>query len=207
MANITVSTDIDTLLQSADNAAALSNLGVTLDSITDNGSTTTNNVTVGSKFATGNNVATGGTSIAIGGSGNVASGSNSEVLGSDNSTASSQGATIVGGSNNANAGTWSSTLGGLNQSVAANANRSAIIAGFSHNMNHTDSVILGGSGITTDSNGTVFVDTLDVKRSVYISQITAADPDKSGKCQLWVNATGDLYLTLPNGTDRQIAFV
>tara|TARA_R110000796_G_scaffold73590_1_gene165413 strand:- start:6 stop:212 length:207 start_codon:yes stop_codon:yes gene_type:complete len=54
---------------------------------------------------------------------------------------------------------------------------------------------------------TAYVDNLDVKSSVYINQITAAGADKPGKCQLWVNSTGDLYLTLPNGTDRQIAFV
>ena len=145
--------EINTALQPAD---------PTLDSVTDNGSTTTNNVTVGSKFATGNNVATGGAAIAIGGVGNTASGSNSDIIGSDNSTASGLGSTIVGGSNITNAANWSAALGGLNQSVATGGARSAIIGGFNHNMNHADSVILGGSNITTDSNNTVFVPSLNV---------------------------------------------
>ena len=145
--------EINTALQPAD---------PTLDSVTDNGSTTTNNVTVGSKFATGSNVATGAAAIAIGGTGNTASGSNCDIIGGDNSTASGQGSTIVGGNNISNAANWSATMGGINQSVAAGANRSAIIAGFNHNMNHLDSVILGGSNITTDSNNTVFVPSLKV---------------------------------------------
>ena len=146
-------------------AAAAAGSG-TLDSVTTNGATTTNDVVVGSIFATGNNVASGGTSLAIGGAGNTASGSNSEVIGSDGSTASSQGSTIVGGSNNDNAGTWSATLGGLNQNVATGANRSAIVAGFGHAMNHVDSVILGGSNITTDASNTVFVPSLKVDQTL-----------------------------------------
>lgn len=40
-----------------------------------------------------------------------------------------------------------------------------------------------------------------------LSAVSAAAVDKSSKCQLWVNNSGDLYLTLPDGTDKQIAFV
>ena len=239
MADITVSTDVDNFLQSADNAAARTNLGLgtasqaatddfatatqgdladmyraewnasvpTLDSITGNGATTANDITVGAMFATGDNIASGARSIAIGGAGNSAIGDNSEVLGGGGSTALGTGSTIVGGNNNTNRANWTAVVGGLNHDVLSAANRGGILGGYDHHLNHADSVILGGNNITTDAGNTVYVPGLDVQGSVYIKQGAAAGADKTGKCQLWVNTTGDLYLTLPDGTDKQIAFV
>ena len=162
MADFTVSSDIDTLLQSTSNVAALSNLGVNLDSVTDNGATTTNNITVGGSFATGNNLASNTNCIAIGGTNNQATGPSCDVIGSDGSIASGQASSIVGGSNHNNAGNYSVTLGGTGQVLATGANRSAIIGGFSHIMNHVNSVIIGGNTITTDAADTVFVPSLNV---------------------------------------------
>jgi len=172
------------------------------------------------------NVITGNDSSTIGGYGQSVIGIESEALGSTNLKLFSKYTSAVGAAN--------STIGTLD-GVAPNpedlyenisdAKHSIILGGeyieIQHAVHaatvggqtntiqtgHDRSVILGGTGITTDAADTAFVDNLDVKGSVYINQITAADTDKSGKCQLWVNATGDLYLTLPNGTDRQIAFV
>ncbi len=150
--------------QQLDNAdSALQPSDPTLDSITDNGSSTTNNITVGSRITTGNNTASGATATAIGGQNNTASGSSAEVLGGDGSTASGQGSSVIGGSNHQNAGNWSATVGGLNQTIASGAVRSAILGGYNHNMNHIDSVIIGGNSITSDSGNTVFVPNLNVK--------------------------------------------
>ena len=90
MANVTVTTDIDNLLKSADNAAARTNLGIidpTLESVTTNGATTLNDITVG-KIATAHptnpantNIASGNSSASIGGTGNVAAGIDLELLG------------------------------------------------------------------------------------------------------------------------------
>jgi hypothetical protein len=135
----------------------------TLESVTSNGATTTNHITVGGKFATGTNVASGGNALAIGGTGNTASADGSEVLGGDGSTASGQGSSVIGGSNHQNAANWTATIGGLNQNVASGAVRGAILAGFGHNLNHSDSVIIGGNTITSDANNTVFVPNLNVK--------------------------------------------
>ena len=134
----------------------------TLASVTANGNITTNDVVVGSRITTGNNTASGPTATAIGGQNNTASGQSAEVLGGDGSTASGQGSSVIGGSNHQNAGNWTATVGGLNQTVASGAVRSAILAGFNHNMNHNDCVILGGNTITTDSSNTVYTPNLKV---------------------------------------------
>jgi len=206
MPDVTVSTDVDSLLKSADNAAARTSLGLgtaaeaatgdfatsaqgatadsalqpsdniteltnnagfitsagNLDDVTTNGATTTNDINVGNRITTGNNTASGATATAIGGQNNTASGLSAEVLGGDGSTASGQGSSVLGGSNHQNAGNWSATVGGLNQTVASGAVRSAIVAGFNHNMNHNDCVILGGNTITTDSSNTVYTPNLKV---------------------------------------------
>ena len=135
----------------------------TLDSVTSNGATTTNDITVGNRIITGNNVASGATATAIGGQNNTASGQSAEVLGGDGSTASGQGSSVIGGSNHQNAANWTATVGGLNQTVASGAARGAILAGFGHNLNHSDSVIIGGNTITSDAPNTVFVPNLNVK--------------------------------------------
>ena len=99
-------------------------------------------------------------------------------------------------------------LGGENIEIQ-HAVHAATVGGDANTVetDHHRSVVIGGANITTDASDTAFVNNMDVKSSIYIKQITAAGADKAGKCQLWVNATGDLYLTLPNGTDKQIAFV
>ena len=135
----------------------------TLDSVTSNGATTTNDITVGNRITTGNNVASGATATAIGGQNNTASGQSAEVLGGDGSTASGQGSSVIGGSSHQNAANWTATVGGLNQTVASGAARGAILGGFGHNLNHSDSVIIGGNTITTDATETVFVPNLNVK--------------------------------------------
>lgn len=192
MPDYTVSTDVDTVLKSADNAAVKQSLGLgtaadnatgdfataaqgqtadtalqpadpTLDSITGNGATTANNITIGGTLVTGNNTAVGSNAVAVGGSANSAQGHSSEVLGGDNSTASGQGATVVGGNNVTNRSNWSAVVGGLNHDVLINAHRGAIIAGYDHHLNHTDSVVLGGNNITTDATNTVFVPNLNIK--------------------------------------------
>ena len=90
MADFTVSTDVDIFLQSADNATARTNLGITdptLDSVTTNGATTLNDISVG-RIATAhptvpanNNTASGSSSASIGGTANVASGNRSGTFG------------------------------------------------------------------------------------------------------------------------------
>ena len=143
---------------------ALDNLTTpTLDSVTTNGATTTNSLTVGSQFATGNNIVSNTNCTAIGGTNNNATGPSCEVIGGDGSTASGTASSVFGGSNHNNAGNYSATLGGVTQVVAVGANRSAIIGGSSHTMNHADSVIIGGSSITSDASNTVFLPNLNVK--------------------------------------------
>ena len=195
MPDYTVSTDVDSVLKSADNAAARANLGLgtaaeaatddfatatqgdladmhraewnasvpTLDSITGNGATTANHITVGSKFATGDNIASGARSISMGGTGNTASGDNSEVLGGGSSTASGTGSTIVGGSSATNRANWTAVVGGLNHDVLSTAVRGGILGGYDHHLNHADSVIIGGNNITTDAINTVFVPNLNIE--------------------------------------------
>ena len=245
MPNVTVTTDVDTLLKSADNAAARANLGLgtaaeaatgdfattaqgaladsalqnaadfataaqgaladsalqnaedfatstqgdladmhraewnasvpTLDSITGNGATTINSITVGSKFATGDNIASGARSISMGGTGNTASGDNSEVLGGGSSTASGTGSTIVGGSSATNRANWTAVVGGLNHDVLSTAVRGGILGGYDHHLNHADSVILGGSNITTDAINTVFVPNLNIENGFKMTTGAADD--------------------------------
>ena len=254
MADFTVSTDVDNFLQSADNAAARTSLGVTLDSVTSNGATTVNDIQVGSiatlhpNNAANNNSATGTQSASIGGMRNLASATRATTFGGRDNTVSGTDSTAVGGNNQTVIGQesegfggtnvilntkYTNTVGGANHVVGLSASgadvssakhsitvggensiiedaiQSAIVGGDANKIqtDHDRSVILGGTGITTDAADTVFVPNVDVQSSVYITQIAAAGADKTGKCQLWVNTAGDLYLTLPNGTDRQIAFV
>lgn len=150
-----------TQLDKADNA--LQPADPTLQSITDNGSTTTSSVHFGNTITTGNNTAIGSTSTAIGGQGNSAIGASSEVLGGDGSTASGQGSSVIGGSNHTNAANWTATVGGLNQTANSGANRGAILGGYDHTLKHADSVIIGGNNITSDATSTVFVPNLNVK--------------------------------------------
>jgi hypothetical protein len=191
MPDVTLSTDIDAFLKTADDAAARTELGLgtaaeaatgdfataaegilagtalqpadpTLATVTSNGATTASNITVGGRLATGNNTAVGANSTAIGGIGNSATGSSSEVLGGDVSTASGTGGTVVGGSNITNRANWTATLGGLNHDVLSSANRGAIVGGYDNHLNHADSIILGGNNIITDAANTVFVPNLKV---------------------------------------------
>ena len=154
-----------------------------------------------------NNIAEGNNSVVVGGTDNSAEGNYSAIIGGNGNLAQGTSAEVLGGTTSKALGSGSSTIGGL--SLSAIGNYSAVVGGQSGKVDsgHNRSVILGGNGIESDAQDTAFVNNMDVKSSIYIKQITAAGADKVGKCQLWVNATGDLYLTLPNGTDKQIAFV
>ena len=128
------------------------------------------------------NTVTNSRAIILGGDNNIASGAGSEVLGSSLSKALQMGSTVVGGSNsicNANwaiiAGGLSSKLGDFTEDVDGNpllpvspttsnaGKRSAILGGNNHYLKHYDSVILGGTGIVSDANNTVFVPSLNVR--------------------------------------------
>ena len=169
----------------------------------DNTAVGVNSVVVGGT----NNSALCSYSAIVGGSGNIAQGASSEVLGGDSSIAMGTGSSTIGGVELSAIGNYSAVVGGGKVKIDSNAKRSGSLGGFQNTVSHDKSVILGGENIITDASETAFVNNMDVKSSIYIKQITAAGADKAGKCQLWVNATGDLYLTLPNGTDKQIAFV
>ena len=140
------------------NSGSWDNTDLTLQDVTTNGATTTNSITVGSVFATGNNSATGASSLAVGGSGNTASGTASEVLGGDGSTVSGQGSTVVGGSNHQNSGNWSASVGGLNQTITSI--RSGIFAGFGNTLSASDSVMLGCKNRASVASTTTHVENL-----------------------------------------------
>jgi len=165
------------------------------------------------------NQVTGNDSSAIGGFGQIVIGQESEGLGSTATTLNTKYTSAVGTINSvvglAGAGTastataHSSVLGG-NTNIIESATGAVIIGGTTNTIQtgHDRSVILGGTGTVTDAADTAFAPSLDVQGTVYIKQRAAADVNKAGKCQLWVeNTTGDLYLTLPDGTSKQIAFV
>lgn len=130
----------------------------TLDSVTTNGSTTSNDISVGGRITTSNNTAVGGNATAIGGTGNSASGASSEVLGGDGSTASGQGSTVVGGSNHQNSGNWSASVGGLNQTITAV--RGLVSGGFGNTLQHNDSTMLACQNKTSVAINTTHVENL-----------------------------------------------
>ena len=120
MADFTVSTDVDNFLQSADNAAARTSLGLNLDSITTNGATTKNNIQVGT-IATlhptntaNDNAATGSQSASIGGRRNTASATRATTFGGLSNTVSGQDSTAVGGNNQSVIGVESEGVGSTN---------------------------------------------------------------------------------------------
>jgi len=120
MADFTVSTDVDNFLQSADNAAARTSLGLNLDSITTNGANTKNNIQVGTIATLHptdiglNNSATGVQSAAIGGRENNANGIRSTAFGGRKNTVSGTDSTAVGGTNQSVIGVDSEALGSVN---------------------------------------------------------------------------------------------
>jgi len=160
----------------------------------------------------------GNDSSTIGGYGQTVIGQESEGFGSTDTILNTKYTSAIGTINSvvglateggtSTASRHSSVLGGDTNTIQS-AIEAVIVGGTTNTIltGHDRSVILGGENISTDAADTAYVDNLDVKGSVYINQINAADTDKTGKCQLWVNTSGDLYLTLPDGTDRQIAFV
>jgi len=189
----------------------------TLDSVTDNGATTRNNISVGNiatlhpTAASNDNVATGLQSASIGGRKNNASGSRATTFGGRDNTVSGGDSTAVGGNTQkvignesegigstnldlfskytSAVGAANSTIGTLN-GVAPNpedlyqdesyAKHSIILGGENIEIQHAQyaatvggdantietghhrSVILGGTGITTDATDTVFVPSLNV---------------------------------------------
>ena len=177
MPDVTLSTDIDAFLKTANDAAARTELGLgsaaeaatgdfataaegilagtalqpadpTLESVTDNGATTLNDIQVGRIVTAGNTlgpVATAVDSIAIGGTGNSATGPQSEVLGGGGSSATATGSTIVGGNSSNNSGNWAIIAGGRNHTNTAGA-RSGILGGEYANVTHADSSMLSVRG-------------------------------------------------------------
>ena len=176
MPDVTLSTDIDAFLKTANDAAARTELGLgsaaeaatgdfataaegilagtalqpadpTLESVTDNGATTLNDIQVGRIVTAGNTlgpVATAVDSIAIGGTGNSATGAQSEVLGGGGSSATGTGSTIVGGNASSNSGNWSIVAGGRNHNTAAS--RTGILGGEYANVTHADASMLSVRG-------------------------------------------------------------
>tara|TARA_R110000772_G_scaffold45987_5_gene105121 strand:+ start:11688 stop:12653 length:966 start_codon:yes stop_codon:yes gene_type:complete len=189
MPDYPVSTDVDNLLKSADNAAAKTSLGLgtaaeaatgdfatatqgqtadtalqpadpTLDSVTSNGATTANDVTVGNRITTGNNTATGVNAIALGGTNNSAIGGGSEVLGGDTSTASGLGSTVIGGSGFSVSGNWSISLGGINGDISGV--RGALIGGYNNTLTHNDSAMIATNNLSSVATNTAHVPNLHV---------------------------------------------
>ena len=172
MADITVSTTIDSFMQAADADEAKTAIGVsdpTLESVTTNGATTVNDIQVGRIVTAGNTlgpVETAANSIAIGGTGNSATGEQSEVLGGGGSSASGTGSTIVGGNASNNSGNWAIIAGGRNHTNTAAA-RSGTLAGEHTTTTHTDSAMLAVKGTASvnkqsQANQTAHVDNLHI---------------------------------------------
>ena len=142
-------------LQSGDNISELVNdssylisTDPTLESVTTNGATTLNDISVGRIVTAGNTlgpVATAVDSIAIGGTGNSATGAQSEVLGGGGSSATATGSTIVGGNASNNSGNWAIIAGGRNHTNIS-ASRSGILGGEHTTVTHADAVMLGVQG-------------------------------------------------------------
>ena len=133
------------------------NTANTLDSVTGNGATTTNDVNLG-RITTNNNTATGSNALAIGGGNNTASGDSSEVLGGDGSTASGIGSTVLGGSNHQNSGNWSASVGGLNQTISSV--RCGIFAGFGNTLQDADSTMVNCVNRTSVATNTLHTENL-----------------------------------------------
>jgi len=165
------------------------------------------------------NVVSGNDSSTIGGLGQIVIGAEAEGLGSTATTLNTKYTSAVGTINSvvglaaegtsSTASAHSSVLGG-STNIIESATEAVIIGGDTNTIQstHHRSTILGGQNIATDAADTAYAPSLDVQGTVYIKQREAADVNKAGKCQLWVeNTTGDLYLTLPDGTSKQIAFV
>jgi hypothetical protein len=127
----------------------------TLQSVTNNGATTGNDIAVGGRITTGNNSATGGNAIALGGANNFATGAGSEVLGGDYSTASGTGSTVIGGSGQTVSGNWSISLGGLNGDISSS--RGAIIGGSNNTLTHNDSAMIATLNQSSVANNTTHV--------------------------------------------------
>ena len=203
MANVTVTTDVDNLLKSADNAAARTSLGLgtaaeaatgdfataaegilagtalqpadpTLESVTSNGATTTNNIQVGTIAtlhptpAGDNNSATGATSASIAGVRNTASGPRTAIFGGKDNAVSGNDSTAIGGNNQNVIGQEAESFGSTNITLntkyttaigtansvvglatsaasAVDAKHSAIMGGEAHTIENAQcSVILGG---------------------------------------------------------------
>ena len=199
-------------VQSGDNISLLVNdagyiSSPTLDEVTDNGNTTTNDVTLGritsvTNTATGiatnsiggfnndangnnsavyggvNNIAGGARSVVVGGSNNSATGSDSEILGGTNSSATNAFCTIVGGHMLSAVGDSSAAIGGISTESAGthsvtvggnlntcSGNYSSIIAGQDNKIlnGHNRSVVIGGIGLVSDAQNTVYVPNLKVR--------------------------------------------
>ena len=142
----TQASEINTALQPTD---------PTLQSVTNNGSTTGNDIAVGGRITTGNNSATGGNAIALGGTNNFATGAGSEVLGGDDSTASGTGSTVIGGSGQTVSGNWSISLGGLNGDISGS--RGTIIGGSNNTLTHNDSAMIATLNQSSVANNTTHV--------------------------------------------------
>ena len=172
MADFTVSTDIDSFLQAADDADARTRLGITdptLESVTNNDNTTTNDITVGRLTTTSNTIlglntlaiggmslsATNNYAVSIGGLNGLASGKRSIVLGGSSNEAIGDDSEVLGGSNSKALASFSTVVGGGSLSAT---NTAALAAGGTGNLsNGIYSSIIGGNGSVNNSNYSAIV--------------------------------------------------
>ena len=137
----------------------------TLQSVTDNGKITTNDIQVANLSATGNIIANpisnkaSSSSGILAGCGNCATGNYSIVVGGRDNIASGNCSVVVGGFGNAICGTSNSC--------------SSILGGASNKICHSKSFIIG-SNMTTNADCTTFVNNLSSQYNLYSNNLTAS---------------------------------
>jgi len=173
--------DTSSVVQS-NSATNWDNTANAVESVTDNGSATLNDISVGRIVTAGNtlgpvataagSVAIGGLSlsatnnyaVSIGGLNGLASGKRSIVLGGSNNEATGDDSEILGGSNSKALASFSTVVGGGNLSAT---NTAALAAGGSGNLSNGQySSIIGGSGSVNNSNYSAIVGATNAVMSV-----------------------------------------
>jgi len=158
----------------SDNVFAITNSGVSIGTYT--GSTGIYN------FSIGNNNQADGTYSFAGGSNSQASGNRSFAFGQSaeandyatfaigNNCTADGSASFAGGTYSVASGrtcfAFYSTVNNSHSGLTGGADRSVILGGYDHTCTHAHSVILGGTGITSDADDTVFMRKLDVSDAI-----------------------------------------
>lgn len=117
-----------------------------------------------------NEIADGGNSCIIGGSGNRISGLKVGIIGGKSNTALGNYSCIIGGTDNYTNGYYGSILGGENnncsgsysviiggESHVLSGSYSAIVGGYNHNITDNNFIILGGQNLSSGGSNQVFV--------------------------------------------------